>query len=317
MKTVHTLEEMRDAAKPICMAIGFFDGIHRGHQGVIGQAIREAADSAGEAWVLTFDPHPLAVLRPDDAPSLLSTSSAKMRLLDTLGIDGCLIMRFSTQLSQQTPGEFCDAVVRDIPTLRSVSVGSNFRFGHDRAGGADTLDRLLGDHGIRVHVMAPVQWNGDPVSSTRIRNAIQSGQMEDASSMLGHDYAVVGRVVRGDGRGRRLGFATANIASGVAILPPRGVYAARVDIEGTWRDAVLNLGLRPSVIPQDGDTAPTLEVHIIDFDQDIYDAEIEISFGPHLRDEHQFPSLESLAEQISRDVARARWELAEKRQKTL
>lgn len=303
MKTLRDISELKTATRPVCLAIGFFDGVHLGHASVIGLARAKAHAQDGEAWVLTFDPHPRIVLQPGTAPPLLSPTPRKLELFEGQELDGCLLITFDHVFAAQTPAEFLDHLRESIPTLSHVAVGRNFHFGHNRAGNPEVLRELLSAHDIEVDVATPATSSGQPVSSTRIRVAISEGRLRDAADMLGREYTVIGTVQPGRQVGRTIGFPTANVVHEQQVLPPNGVYAARVALEDATHPAVLNLGCRPSM-GDDGSTS--LEVYILDFEGDLYGRELRVTFIEHLRGEREFPGPEELSQQISRDVEQAR-----------
>jgi riboflavin kinase/FMN adenylyltransferase len=254
------------------LAIGVFDGVHLGHQAVVKSL-------AGRIDALTFEPHPLAVIAPDRVPPRLTTLEQKVA--------------------------YMDEIARVFPDLKEVAIGENWSFGRNREGNADRLAALADKHGFHVKTIAPVMLDGAPVSSTRIREAIAQRNFDEAKRLLGRSYAVTGKVVRGDQRGRTLGFPTANLAEVDQLLPPRGVYAVRARIAAhlTLYKAVMNLGQRPTFTSNGTDS---LELHIFDFDSDLYGQKLWVSDFHWLRDEQIFPDAATLTAQIAEDSARAR-----------
>jgi len=289
------------------VAIGNFDGVHRGHQALVAAAVARARETGGAAVVLTFDPHPARVLRQDGAPSALTTLAQKEELVAALGIDRLVALAFDARLAALTPEAFVREVLASLLGARHVVVGESFRFGHARQGDARTLEALGGRQGFDVQVVKPVLHAGRPISSSRIREALAAGDVKDAAVLLGRPYALDGRVVRGDGRGRGLGVPTANLGVEEQMLPGRGVYAGRVLVPGgDWRPAVVNVGERPTF----GGTGLVVEAHLIDFSGDLYDARVRVSFQARLRGEERFASAEALVERIHADVRAARALLA-------
>jgi riboflavin kinase/FMN adenylyltransferase len=284
------------------LAIGVFDGVHLGHQAVV-RSLRESCAA------LTFEPHPLAVIAPDRTPPRLTTLGQKLVLLRQLGTVAVVAVKFDDALRQLTPAQFVDEIARVFPELRHVAIGQNWSFGRNREGNAARLAELAGARRFTVNTIPPVELDGAPVSSTRVRAAILDRRFADAARLLGRSYAVTGAVVHGDDRGRLLGFPTANLANIEQLLPPRGVYAARVRIgeSATMHPAVLNLGQRPTFTSNGTDS---LEVHLLDFHGDLYDQTLEISNFAFLRDEKTFPGPDALKAQIAEDVAKARVILA-------
>ncbi|HZO07858.1 MAG TPA: bifunctional riboflavin kinase/FAD synthetase, partial [Myxococcota bacterium] len=280
-----------------------FDGVHRGHQALVAAAVARAHETGGAAVVLTFDPHPARVLRPEAAPSALSTLAQKEELVMALGIDRLVALAFDAQLAALSPAAFVREVLASMLGARHVVVGESFRFGHERQGDARTLEALGGQEGFDVQVVPPVLHAGRPISSSRVRAALAAGDVREAALLLGRPYALDGRVVRGDGRGRTLGIPTANLRSEDQLLPARGVYASRALVpSGEWRTAVVNIGERPTF----GGTQLVVEAHLLDFAGDLYDARVRLSFHARLRGEERFPSAQALVERIQADVRAAR-----------
>jgi riboflavin kinase/FMN adenylyltransferase len=280
------------------LAIGVFDGVHLGHQAVV-RSLR------GNIAALTFEPHPLAVIAPDRAPPRLTTLQQKVAYLRTQGTIAVVAVKFDEALRKLSALDFVREIKRVFPDLKEVAIGENWSFGRNREGNATRLAELARDHGFSVNAIAPVLLDGAPVSSTRIRETIQQRRFDEAARLLGRSYAVAGQVIHGDERGRLLGFPTANLASVEQMLPPRGVYAARARVAGnlTRYRAVMNLGQRPTFTSNGTDF---LEVHLLDFDADLYDQRLWVSDFVWLRDEMTFPGVEALKAQITEDAARAR-----------
>jgi riboflavin kinase/FMN adenylyltransferase len=304
MNVIRAAGEWQPGSRPVCIAIGMFDGVHLGHQQVLRRCLEEARQVEGWAVAVTFDAHPNAVVAPERNPRLIYALSQKLRVLESLGLEVTLLLRFDRAFSQVPAEDFIRTLARDLRLLRSVSVGSSFAFGHRRSGHLALLRRLGQELGFRVNGLAAVALAGKVVSSTRIREAIQAGHLDAASQMLGRRYALCGRVIPGDGLGRQLGFPTANLDVASLVLPPPGVYAAWARVGELQHRAVLNLGVRPT-LPGPA-PATRLEVHLLDLDADLYGQELEVTFGPRLRAEQRFPSLPALRDQIQRDVQAAR-----------
>jgi riboflavin kinase/FMN adenylyltransferase len=302
---LHHPRELAAPDRKVCLAIGVFDGVHLGHQQVIRQAVADAEQQEGLAVVATFDCHPNTVVAPERVPPLIYSLPQKLRAIAALGVDATWVIHFDAAFSQQTGEEFVRGLAREFPQLHSVCVGGTFTFGHKRSGNVALLQRLGRELGFQVHGLAAVALDGQPVSSTRIRDAIRTGDFAQAGRMLGRPYRLAGRVVRGDQLGRTLGFPTANLDVAGLALPPRGVYAARVSHEGRAYAAVMNLGVRPTVAAGPP-PPPRLEVHLLDADLDLYDQELEVTPEVFLRAEQRFPSLDELRAQIARDVGQAR-----------
>ena len=223
MNIVHTATKLKTKGKDVCLAIGFFDGVHLGHQQILRQTIADAHKHEGLALALTFDKHPNVVVAPDKAPPLIYSLPQKLRTIESLGIENILLIEFDTQFSEQTGEQFIRSLARDLGKLHSVCVGANFVFGHKRSGNVALLKRLGAELDFQVHGLSAVSLDGQTVSSTRIREAIRAGKLDAASQMLGRPYAICGRVVEGDRLGRQLGFPTANLDAAELVLPPNGV----------------------------------------------------------------------------------------------
>jgi riboflavin kinase/FMN adenylyltransferase len=303
MKTTENLCALRRVRRPIVLAAGFFDGVHRGHQKVIGRAVARAAGIRGQAWVLTFDAHPLRILAPERAPLLLTSTGHKLRLLERLGVDGCLVIPFTRQLAGIEPSDFVERLARCIPSLREILVGGNWRFGRHGRGDARLLARLGAAKGFGVTVVRAVSRGGEPVSSTRIRARILRGRLAEAARMLGRPFGILATVVPGRSLGRRLGYPTANLDPHDEVVPPRGVYAVWARAGGRIHEGVLNFGVRPTL---GRDRHPTLELHLLDFSASLYGREVEVFFVRRLRPERAFPSEQALTRQIAADVRQAR-----------
>ena len=285
------------------LALGNFDGLHRGHQKIIERIRRGAADRGGSAVVLTFDPHPPRVVRPDKAPPLLMTTAQKLRALDRAGVHGAAVVRFTPALSRWTPDAFVKAVLVDWLRVAEVWVGADFLFGRDRAGNFSTLRTLGQQYGFRVEKIDPVRYKEFVVSSTRIRRLVSEGRVDEAGALLGHHYAIDGVVVEGARRGRELGFPTANLSTENDLVPPTGVYATAFDLGGTRWPSITNVGVRPTF---ESAGVVTVETHVLGLQREIYGAAVSLSFVQRLRDERRFPDVDALKEQIEADVRRAR-----------
>ncbi len=304
MKILRTPTDLPPGPRRVCVAIGVFDGVHLGHQQVIRQTVADAEQHEALSVVVTFDRHPNSVVAPQRVPPPVYSLTQKLRAIEALGVDAAWVIHFDEAFSRQTGEEFVRALVRDFSQLRSVCVGSGFTFGHRRSGDVELLRRLGADLNFSVHGLAAVSLDGEPVSSTRIREAIRAGQFDAAGQMLGRAWSLAGPVVRGDQLGGKLGFPTANLDVHGRALPPNGVYAVHVRIDAQIHRGVLNIGLRPTV--SSGAAELRVEAHLFDFTGDLYGRDLEITFLEKLREEQKFPSLEALKDQIARDVANAR-----------
>lgn len=308
MKIVSDPNLLECGNRPIAAAIGFFDGVHLGHQAVIGKAIDTARLLKGMALVITFDRHPQNIVAPRRAPRLVQPLPQRLATIESLGPDVMLLYHFDRRFSQQSAEAFIRSLRSALPRMNSLSVGANFTFGHRRSGNLEVLRQFGNDLGFAVHGAEPVTLDGAPISSSRIREAIRRGALREAGLMLGRAYSIAGKVVKGDGLGRQLGFATANLEVAGLVLPPNGVYTAHVRLASDRLPAVLNLGVRPT-IPAARPT-PRLEVHLLDWSGDLYGQDIEVFFDVKLRDEQKFESPKALKSQIAKDVAAARRQLS-------
>src|SRR5436309_298115 len=276
MKIIHAPRELQSAGRKVCLAIGFFDGVHLGHQQIVRQTIGNARQHEAIALAITFDQHPNCVVAPDRVPPLIYSLPQKLRAMEGLGVDTLLLIHFDKQFSQQTGEEFIRGLARDLGALQSICVGANFVFGYKRGGNVELLKKLGQELNFTVHGLAAVSLDGKAVSSTRIREAIQAGELHAASEMLGRAYSLSGKVIRGDGLGKQLGLPTANIDIDGLALPPRGVYVVHAEAGGkTWR-AVLNIGIRPTL--QNPSPKLQVEAHLLDFQGDLYEQQLEITF---------------------------------------
>jgi len=308
MNIIHAAKDLNAGKRKVCLAIGFFDGVHLGHQQIIRQTIADARQHEGVALVITFDCHPNSVVAPARVPPLIYSLPQKLRVIESLGAHSLLLVHFDKAFSEQ-PGE---AFIRELATnlggFQSLCVGSNFVFGHKRGGNVELLKKLGQELKFAVHGMAAVSLDGEAVSSTRIREAISAGDLDGASQMLGRSYSLAGTVVSGDRLGHKIGFPTANLDAAGRALPPNGVYAVHAEVLGTVEPSsyrgVLNIGVRPTV--SDGNPQRRVEVHLLGFEGELYDKEIELTFVEKLRDERKFASLDALREQIGRDIVAAR-----------
>jgi riboflavin kinase/FMN adenylyltransferase len=309
MQILGSIAELRQVEGSAHLAIGVFDGIHLGHQAVIGQAVNDAKASGGSSVVVTFHPHPDKVLRPENAPRLLTSAEHKIRLIRGLGVEWMLVIPFDEAFAATEAEDFVELLAASCRKLAGISVGEAWRFGRGARGNVDLLRRMGRELGFTVHGAASVD-SGEtgPVSSTRIRHAVATGNLNLAARLLGRPYTLLGTVRHGQALGRRLGFPTANLITHNEQFPPTGVYAVRARIYGAEeREArgVANLGYRPTV----EDPAVRnllLEVHFFDFDCDIYGHEVEVEFIRKIRDEMKFTGLDQLREQIAHDAQAAR-----------
>lgn len=282
---------------------GVFDGVHRGHRRVIEQVLTWARAGGVSSAVATFDRHPEEVLRGTKVP-LVTPLGERLRLIGALGVDFCVVLNFTLEFSKTSADEFIRGIVAGRMGARGIVLGHDSRFGRDRAGDLEFLSRLGRDVGLEVRRSDPELFQGRPVSSSLIREAIFAGRLEDAAFLLGRPPSVIGTVVRGERRGTALGFPTANLELHHAVRPPTGVYAAEVPLEGRIYRAVVNIGTRPT-FRQNG--SETIEVHLLDYaGGDLYGRIVEVRFLSRIRDERKFDGPEGLKRQIAADIDVAR-----------
>jgi riboflavin kinase / FMN adenylyltransferase len=304
MKLIHAANELKPGSQKVCLAIGFFDGVHLGHQQIIRQTVADARQHDALALVITFDRHPNTVVAPDRVPPLIYSLPQKQRAIESLGTDSLLQIHFDEPFSQQTGEEFIRGLSLDLGKIQSVCVGADFVFGHRRSGNVALLKKLGDELAFTVHGLAAVSLDKQIVSSTRIRETIRAGNFDAASQMLGRPYAIAGVVVEGDRVGQQLGFPTANVDVTGLVLPPNGVYAGLTHVGKNSHRVALNIGFRPTM------TAATpqlrVEAHLLDFSGNLYDQELEITVAAKLRDEKKFATAIELREQIVRDIIEAK-----------
>jgi riboflavin kinase/FMN adenylyltransferase len=284
------------------LALGNFDGLHRGHMKIIDRVRRRAGERGGTPAAMTFEPHPSRVLRPDKAPPLLMTGAQKLEALARAGMHGVAVIRFTQELSSWDPERFVRTVLVEWLHVAEVWVGANFLFGHDRAGTFSVLRSLGARYGFRAEKIDPVRYKDFVVSSTRVRRLLTEGRVDEAAALLGHHFFIDGTVTRGAGRGRELGFPTANVCTDNELVPPSGVYATLVTIDGVVHRSITNIGVRPTF----GDTdRQVIETHLFGVDRDLYGGALRLSFVQRLRDERAFPDVDALRAQIEADCRAA------------
>ena len=284
------------------LALGNFDGLHRGHLKIIERVRRGAAEHGGTPMAMTFDPHPSRVVRPDKAPPLLMTKEQRLEAFERAGISAVAVVRFTSELSKWDPETFVRTVLVDWLRVSEVWVGANFLFGHDRSGNFSTLRTLGQRYGFRADKIDPVRYKEFVVSSTRIRRLVSEGRMDEAGALLGHQFYLDGRVVPGAHRGRELGFPTANLETNNELLPPNGVYATMTTIDGIVHPSITNVGVRPTF----GDTTTTIiEAYVLGYEGDLYGRQVRLGFVQRLRDERKFDDVDALRAQIEADRRRA------------
>jgi len=285
------------------LALGNFDGLHRGHAKILDRVRRRAGERGGTPAAMTFDPHPPRVVRPDKAPPLLMTTEQRLEALGRAGMQGVAVVRFTHEMSQWDPETFVRVVLVEWLHVVEVWVGANFLFGRDRAGTFTVLRGLGARYGFRAEKIDAVRYKDFVVSSTRVRRLVGEGRVDEAGALLGHQYFIDGLVVHGDHRGRAIGFPTANLCTENELVPPHGVYATTARIGAVVRPSVTNIGTRPTV---DASGRTTIETHVFNMDRDLYGMSMRIGFVQRMRDERAFESIDALRAQIDADCRRAR-----------
>ncbi len=284
------------------LALGNFDGLHRGHLKIIERVRRGAAEHGGTPMAMTFDPHPSRVVRPDKAPPLLMTKAQRLEALGSAGISAVAVVRFTQEVAHWDPETFVRTVLVDWLRVSEVWVGANFLFGHERSGNFTVLRTLGQRYGFRADKIDPVRYKEFVVSSTRVRRLVTEGRMDEAGALLGHQFYIDGVVVEGKRRGRVIGFPTANLRTENELLPPNGVYATTVTIDGVVHPSISNIGVRPTF----GDsTNTTVEAYVMGFSGDLYGQQVRLGFVQRLRDERTFEDVDALRAQIEADRRRA------------
>ena len=303
---MRVIRHIEDAAPPLrgpVVTLGNFDGVHRGHREILTRVATAAHGDGGDAVAFTFFPHPAAVLAPDKAPSAIVSLRDRLELFREIGIDVAVVQHFTRRFSELSPEEFVERYLVRAIGARRVIIGHSVSFGRGRRGSAETLQECGKRFGFEVEIVGPVSVDGIIVSSTEVRRRIREGDFALVTRLLGHPYAVSGRVVSGERRGTGLGFPTANVRPRIPLLAPDGVYAVRVVVDDRRVCGIANLGRNPTF----GAGRPRgLEAHLFDFDGDLYGRWIRVELVERIREERRFESPEALVEQIRRDVARAR-----------
>jgi riboflavin kinase / FMN adenylyltransferase len=301
-----------NSGKATSVAIGNFDGVHLGHQKILRGVLRRARGEDLMAAVLTFYPHPARVLRPAQAPPLLMTLEQRLAMIEAIGLDAALVLRFDEELARLGPAEFVRGILKDTMNAQAVLVGENFRFGHRQAGDTKQLAEIGSELGLEVEVVPSVVANGVVVSSTTIRNALRDGDVEEAQRMLGRPFALQGEIRPGTGQGRKLVVPTLNLWTEQELQPRNGVYATEAAVGGRIYRAATNVGMRPTF---DG-ARVTIESHLIGFHEDLTTGTMEVRFWKRLRDERKFPGPEALREQVLKDIECAKEYFRESKLKT-
>lgn len=306
MKLLRSLDELTADLRGGAVAIGNFDGVHRGHARIVERLLVQARRVGGPGIVFTFDPHPVRLLRPEACPPPLTWTDRKADLLAELGVDAMIAYPTNEALLSLSPEVFFQQIVRQALDARAIVEGPNFYFGRGRAGDIASLGRLCGEFGLTLEVVEPIEVGGEIVSSSRVRSLIAEGQVQDAAQLLTRPYRIRGMVTHGAGRGSKIGFPTANVAAIDTLLPGLGVYAGLATVNTVTRPAAINIGPNPTF----GEQGVKIEVHLLEFHGPLYGEPIEVDFLSRLREIHHFSSVEELQEQLQRDIAHTR-QLAE------
>lgn len=302
MKLIRDLAQLPDELRGGAVAIGNFDGVHRGHARIVERLIAQARRVGGPAVVFTFDPHPVRLLRPESAPPPLTWTDRKAQLLVELGIDSMIAYPTDEPLLRLTAREFFDEIVRGRLDARAMVEGPNFFFGHERSGTIEVLREFTAAAGMQLEVVEPVVIDGDYVSSSRVRKLIAAGDVAGACHLLTRPYRIRGMVAHGAGRGAKLGFPTANVEAIDTLLPALGVYAGIAWVAGRGWPAAINIGPNPTF----GEHAHKVEVHLLDWHDSLYGEPLEVDFVAHLRAIQKFAGIDELRAQLARDLAATR-----------
>lgn len=280
------------------LALGNFDGVHRGHRKILERVVRGAGEHGGTPMAMTFDPHPPRVVRPDKAPPLLMTTPQRLEALGAAGMRAVAVVRFTPELSRWDAGTFVQRVLVEWLHVSEVWVGANFLFGHERCGTFSMLRQLGLRLGFRADKIDPVRYKDFVVSSTRIRRLVSEGRMDEAGALMGRPYSLDGTVVRGRGKGREIGVPTANLDTDNELIPPAGVYATTLTVDGVDHASVTNIGVRPTF----GEGGPlVVETHVLGEPGDLYGTRVRLGFVQRLREERRFPDVDALVTQIQAD----------------
>lgn len=284
-------------------AIGIFDGVHIGHQLILNRVVRRARRLGEKSLVITFDPHPAVILNPQNVPPMIMSVSHRLRILEEIGFDACCVIPFTKRIARQEAWRFVRDFLAAKLGVSEIWVGKGFRFGRANLGTIELLKLLGKRYGFCVREITPIRLGSQKISSTKIRRLIEKGKLSKAEKLLGRPVSILGTVVRGGSLGRKIGFPTANLDPHHEAIPPRGVYTARVVLDGKCYRGAANIGIRPT-LKRKKKSKTTVEVHLIGFTGDLYGKDIELLFVKKLRGEKLFPSLKALANQIRKDIQR-------------
>lgn len=297
MKVHYFLESKADRKKSI-LTVGNFDGIHLGHQALIRQIVNEAKTDGSDAVIITFLNHPAQVIRPHHCPLRITTNEQRIELFNELGVDELYLLEFTESFAEQTTWQFLETLSKSM-IIHKIILGHDAAIGKHREGDFLHLSKLGKEHGFTVEEFGAITEHGKVVSSTLVRKAIQSGELDVAHEYLGRPYSIYGKVMRGKGRGKTIGFPTANLDVKGLCLPPQGVYAVKVKIGAEVFQGIANLGNAPTLYSGE---EVKLEVHVFDYSKDLYDSPIEVIFGQFIRPEIKFPTVAALKQQIAKDI---------------
>jgi riboflavin kinase/FMN adenylyltransferase len=303
MSVIFSLNDIKKTFKNPVLTIGNFDGVHRGHLGLFNKIKERAKAIGGQSVVMTFEPHPAKVMRPDNGPLLITPTEQKLELIEQAGIDVVLCVPFDHQFASISAEDFIAKILVAKIGIREMVVGYDYTFGYQRKGNLELLRKMGRDLGFIVHVIGPIEINHNPVSSTSIRQLVQAGRLQEAKVQLGRDYQISGKVVEGQGRGKKLlGFPTANLKWAEALYPKPGVYAVRVILDGRTYYGVTNIGNNPTFENKE----LSIETYIFDFSANILEKSLKLEFVERIRDEVKFRNVKELSDQIALDIRRAK-----------
>lgn len=291
--------ENANIERPTVLTLGVFDGLHLGHQAIMTTVVERAAAADAVPTVITFDPHPRAVLHPESAPPLLQTLDQRLSNFQILGIEQAIVIRFTKEFASQEAEDFLKEIVHDRLRAKEIYLGHGFNFGKGRRGNIDLLRQMSRELGFAADEVPEIRLRGMRISSSRIRALLKDGKVNLARRMLGRPYGIEGVIVRGDRRGHTLGFPTANLIPENRVVPKFGVYATATLIDGVWRKGITNIGIRPTF---ESDEEPSIETHVFDFDGDLYGSVLRVRFLHRIRPEKKFSGIEELTAQITRDI---------------
>jgi len=304
MKVIYGIGKVKAAFKNAVLAIGVFDGLHVGHQKLIKAAVKKAKSLGGPAIVMTFSPHPVQVLHPNSCLPFVVSLPHRLKLIERLDVMTCVVVHFTKRFSKMTAQQFIKKYLVDHIRPKEIFVGNDFRFGENRSGTLEYFKEAGRKYGFKVNAVSPVKGGKKKVGSSRIRHLISDGKLRLAKRFLGRDVSIMGKVVKGDGRGKMLGFPTANIHPAGEVIPPVGVYAVRADVGNRKFSGMANVGRRPSFKKEKDNV--NIEVHIFDFKKTLYGKEIVVEFIKRIRKEKTFVSEEKLIAQLKRDEIKSR-----------